>query len=99
MSFPDLVVASQRLHILQLLEQDAGYSHNQHILASGLEALGHAVGMVEVREHIRWLEQAGLLVVRDVHGIGLVASINRAGVDVAMGRVRVDGVERPLPGS
>lgn len=98
MNFIDRVAASQRLHILQLLEQDAGYSHNQHILAAGLGALGHSISMDEVREHLRWLEKAGLLAVKDVHGIGLVATINDRGVEVAKGHLSVDGIERPRPG-
>jgi len=99
MSFLDRVAASQRLHVLQLLEQDAGYSHNQHIMAAGLTALGHAVSTDEVRDHIRWLEKAGVLSVKDVQGIGLVATINDRGVEVTTGRLQVDGIERPRPGA
>ncbi|WP_221800502.1 hypothetical protein [Oceanobacter mangrovi] len=98
MSFLDRVAASQRLYILQLLKRDAGYSHNQHILAAGLTAAGHSISTDEVREHIRWLENAALLAVKDVHGIGLVATINDRGVEVTEGRLSIDGIERPRPG-
>lgn len=98
MSFLDRVAASQRLHVLQLLEQDAGYSHNQHILSAGLGALGHSISSDGVRDHIRWLEKADLLSVKEVFGIGLVATINDRGVEVAKGRLTVDGIERPRPG-
>ncbi len=41
MSYNDMVIASIRLAVLQILEQDTDYSHNEHILQALLGKLGH----------------------------------------------------------
>lgn len=98
MSFADVLSSDQRLLILQLLEQDAAYSHNQRVLCAGLEAMGHAVSTDVVRAHVRWLEELGLVKVSEMDGIGMIVRITQRGVDVAKGRGKVDGVARPGPG-
>lgn len=94
--FNALVSAAIRLALLQALEQDAGYSHNEDILQKMLASLGHEVSADRVRTDLRWLEEQGLLTIEDVAGI-FVARINQRGVDVAKGRGRVDGIARPRP--
>ncbi|WP_297813695.1 hypothetical protein [uncultured Methylophaga sp.] len=96
MSYKDLVTASVRLAILQVLEQDADYSHNEEILQIVLEKLGHSLSSDRVRTELRWLEEQSLLDIEDAGGI-LVARLNRRGSDVAHGRSRVDGIQRPRP--
>jgi Fe2+ or Zn2+ uptake regulation protein len=98
MSFADVLAGDQRLLILQLLEQDADYSHNQRVLHAGLDAMGHAVSMDAMRAQLRWLEEVGLVKVSEMEGIGMIVRITQRGVDVARGRSKVDGVARPGPG-
>ena len=95
--FRDLVDADQRLAILQVLEGDPDYSHNDHILTGALARLGHAVSIDKLRTELQWLEEQGLLTV-DKALVGVwVAKLTRRGEDVALGRARVEGVARPGP--
>ncbi|WP_428242972.1 hypothetical protein [Gynuella sp.] len=98
MNFNDMVKQEQRLLMLQLLEQDAGYSHNENILHRGLNALGHAVSMDAVRAHIELLRDAGLVTVTQSDAVGMIAKVTNRGLDVAQGNTVVSGVARPLPG-
>lgn len=43
MEFSELVDSDRRLVILRALEEDAGYSLNESVIQSVLEALGHNV--------------------------------------------------------
>lgn len=98
MNFAQHVAFNQRLLILQMLEQDAGYSHNETVLQMGLEAMGHSVSLDKVRANMDWLADVSLVTVAD-SAIGKVAKITARGLDVAKGRVVVTGVSRPLPGA
>ena len=75
--FPD-----QRLLILRSLREMAGYSANESILDSCLEEYGHSCSRDVVRNHIRWLEEQGLLTVDEV-GKTLVAKLTGRGDDVS----------------
>tara|TARA_R110002050_G_scaffold269917_1_gene412436 strand:- start:53345 stop:53638 length:294 start_codon:yes stop_codon:yes gene_type:complete len=94
--FNALVTEAARLAILQVLEQDADYSHNQNILQMILESLGHGLSSDRIRTELRWLEEQGLISIESVSSL-LVAKLNQRGLDVAKGRSRVDGVARPRP--
>ena len=96
MSYNQLIAKAVRLALLQILEQDPSYSHNEHILQSLLEHLGHSLSSDRVRTELRWLEEQGLLSIEDLQGI-LIARLNQRGVDVALGRGRIDGIARPRP--
>ena len=96
MSFAELLTADIRLVILRALEEDAGYSHNESILQSVLEAFGHIASRDRVRTELHWLKEQGLVVLKDVMGIQ-VATLTARGADVALGRAVVPGVKRPRP--
>jgi Fe2+ or Zn2+ uptake regulation protein len=98
MNFTERVAENQRLLILQMLEQDAGYSHNEMVLQSGLESMGHSVSLDKVRANMDWLADVSLVTVSE-SSIGKVAKITARGLDVAKGRAVVTGVSRPLPGA
>jgi Fe2+ or Zn2+ uptake regulation protein len=98
MNFTERVAENQRLLILQMLEQDAGYSHNETVLQMGLEAMGHSVSLDKVRANMDWLADVSLVTVSE-SAIGKVAKITARGLDVAKGRAVVTGVSRPLPGA
>lgn len=96
MSFSNLLKEDQRLVILRALVQDLGYSHNESIIHKVLEEFGHACSRDCVRTHLSWLQEQGLLTVKDVAGY-MVATITQRGADVACGRASVPGVNRPSP--
>ena len=85
-----------RLAILQLLQQDYGYAHNEFVLQGALEQVGHGVSGGRLRTELAWLAGQGLIVVSDVAGLSL-AKLTRRGGGVAQGRSRVPGVARPRP--
>lgn len=96
MRFDQLLTESVRLSILQLLEQDPDYSHNEQIIQMALQALGHSLSLDRVRTELRWLEEQGLLSVND-GGDLFVARLNQRGSDVAQGHARIDGIARVRP--
>lgn len=96
--YPDMIKQRQRLLILQVLTEDAGYSHNEAVLHTTLASMGQGISLDALRAELRWLEDVGLVTVEEVKIVGLVVTINTRGVDVARGLARVDGVARPRPG-
>lgn len=87
----------RRLCILRLLHESGG-SANESVLQAGLEQLGHRGQPREtIREDIRFLLDAGLLVV-EWFGSVQVCTISRRGVDVAEGRIKVEGIKKPSIG-
>lgn len=94
MSYADVVASDQRLVILQALEQDADYSHNEHVLRSVCASVGHNVSRDRLRTELNWLAEQGLISVEETAGTQ-VARLTARGEDVAQGRARVPGVARP----
>ena len=95
-SMKEVVVQDQRLLILRSLREMTGYSANDSILDSCLEAYGHSISRDAVRTQMRWLEEQGLITVERV-GETLVAKLTGRGDDVATGQAVVDGVKKPRP--
>ncbi|EPB6723269.1 ArsR family transcriptional regulator [Vibrio fluvialis] len=94
MSFKELLQEDQRLVILRSLHEMAGYEANESIIDSCLDAYGHKISRDMVRNHLAWLEEQGLLTLRDVGGCQ-VARLTGRGEDVATGQAQVPGVKRP----
>ena len=97
MSYSELIAEHIRLAILQVLEQDAQYAHNETVLQAALSAVGHGVSADRLRSELAWLAEQGLLAVSDVGGLQ-VAKLTRRGGDVVLGRTQIPGVARPRPG-
>lgn len=97
MSYSQIVTEDVRLSILEMLSQDADYSHNEHIIGRGLQMLGHALSSDRVRTELQWLAEQGLLSLESV-GELIVAKLNQRGHDAARGLAQVPGVARPRPG-
>ena len=93
MSYLDVVAEDQRLRILQALEQDAGYSHNEHVLRAVLASVGHNISRDVMRGHLSWLEEQGLIELEHA-GSTCVAKLKARGEDVALGRTVVPGIAR-----
>lgn len=91
----DLLDADQRLVILRSLV-DAGGEANESILQDCLDVFGHRVSRDQVRTHITWLAEQGLVVVENI-GSYMVANLTGRGQDVAEGRSTVPGVKKPRP--
>ncbi len=94
----DIFCPNQRIIILQGLEQDADYSLSNEMLQRLLKMYGHSLGIDEVNSRIDWLAEKGLLTKEEIGNGIRVAKLTRAGLDVAKGLVRIEGVDRPLPG-
>jgi repressor of nif and glnA expression len=94
MAFKDLLQQDQRLLILRSLNDMAGYEANESIIDSCLDAYGHKISRDAVRTHLAWLEEQGLVNVREVAGCQ-IATLTQRGEDVATGQAVVPGVKRP----
>jgi hypothetical protein len=97
MSYSQLLADHQRLVILQALQEDAAFSHNEAVLQGMLAAVGHAISIDLLRAHLAWLDEQGLITVQEAPVIGMVAQLTRCGEDVALGRGQIPGVARPRP--
>ncbi|MBE3653483.1 VpaChn25_0724 family phage protein [Vibrio vulnificus] len=94
MSFKELLTEDQRLVILRSLYEVNGYEANESVIDVWLDAFGHKVSRDVVRTHLFWLQEQGLVSLRDVCGIQ-VARLTGRGEDVATGQALVPGVKRP----
>ena len=95
-AYTELLDSDRRLVILRSLEEDAGYTLNESVLHSILEAMGHRVSRDRVRTDMEWLAEQGLVTTHEVVSVK-VATITGRGADVACGRATVPGVKRPRP--
>lgn len=98
MSSPDFRVAlaeDQRLEILRALVSAPDYSAHEHLLRDGLATLGHHPSAAQVRGHLEWLDEMGLITLLGAQV--KVARLTLAGQDVATGAVQRSGVARPRP--
>lgn len=96
-AFGDLVEADRRLVILRCLNEDPGYSLNESVLESMLDALGHNVSRDRIRTDLGWLREQGLVEINEVVNVQ-VAKVTCRGIDVATGKATVPGIKRPRPG-
>ncbi len=94
MSFKTLLTEDQRLVILRSLQEMAGYEANESIIDSCLDAYGHNISRDQVRSHLAWLEEQGLITLRNVSECQ-IAKLTGRGEDVATGQAIVPGVKRP----
>ncbi|MEZ8102134.1 VpaChn25_0724 family phage protein [Vibrio bivalvicida] len=94
MAFKELLKEDQRLVILRSLHEMDGYEANESILDTCLETYGHRISRDAVRTHLAWLEEQGLLTLREVAECQ-IATLTGRGEDVATGQARVPGVKRP----
>jgi len=97
MSFADLMNEDERIVILRALAEDTGgYSANESIIHSILVEFAHHVSRDKVRTQFSWLQEQGLVTLKDTAGCQ-IATLTSRGLDVAAGLVTVPGVKRPRP--
>ncbi|AFL75384.1 hypothetical protein [Thiocystis violascens] len=86
----------RRLLLLRMLQTQNDYTAHEHLLRGGLADLGHRISGDELRNHLAWLDEQGLLVLSA--GPIQIATLTLRGEDVATGVARLPGVARPPPG-
>lgn len=96
-----IFVSMQRILILQGLERDPGRSLSAEMLQRLLRAYGQSLSLVDVVSMLRELEVRGLVRLEqlreDTRSDHLyIATITRAGIDVALGFSRVEGIDPPI---
>lgn len=84
----------QRLVLLRVLSEMPSYRANSSVLSNLLHQLGHTMTRDQVKTELRWLAEQGLLTLEEAGSV-IVATLEERGQDVAEGRARVDGIQRP----
>ncbi|MDF7667973.1 ArsR family transcriptional regulator [Orbaceae bacterium ESL0727] len=97
MSYAEFLKEDQRLVILRILNEMPSYSSNSSIIYSVLEQYGHALSRDQVKTHMHWLAEQGLITI-EILGLVFVARLTERGADVATGKAIVPGVKRPTAG-
>lgn len=94
MMIPAAILPIIRRAILDLIN-DVGGEENDDVLTIMLTGLGHRFPRPAVADQMRWLatHEMGLLEIADV-GPFVVASIRPNGIEVAEGRLKLDGIWR-----
>ena len=97
MSLDDILTHDRRLLVLQALSAAGGYALHERVIQQTIEASSAAVSGDRLRTDLDWLEEQGLIGIE--RGDPWLTKITRRGDDVANGRARVAGVQRPAPGA
>ena len=93
----NIFLPNQRILILQGLEKDAGRTLSNEMLQRLLRSYGHSVSLQDVNSLISWLERRGYVITERLADKALVlATVTRAGLDVALGYSRADGIDPPF---
>jgi Fe2+ or Zn2+ uptake regulation protein len=86
----------RRIVILQGIEQAAGRELSNEMIQRLLRANAHSCSIAEVNEQIAWLENRGYVRTTRLGDSGFINTrITRAGIDVAKGYARAEGIEAP----
>lgn len=92
-----IFLPNQRIIILQGLEKDASRTLSNEMLQRLLKTYGHTVSLADVNTLINWLEVRGYVTAERLSDKSLIlAHLTRAGLDVALGYCRADGIEPPF---
>ena len=94
MSYADHLAANRRLCILQNLIEDGG-SGSETAIEQILLASGHRPGLTRdyVREQLKYLADLDAVSIEYFRDKLMVATITERGVNIAHGRITVDGVK------
>ena len=97
--YRQFLVEDQRLALLRILSELPGYTANTSVLHTLLTNLAHVVSRDEIRSHVSWLDEQGLVEVEPIDGVDglLIVRLVERGGDVAQGRATVPGVKKPGP--
>jgi hypothetical protein len=92
--YEDYLRQDMRLVILRILAEMPTYRSNSSVLYNVLHQYGHSPSRDQVKTECHWLAEQSLVKVEDLNSV-LVVTLAERGADVATGRARVPGVNRP----
>lgn len=87
----------RRLTILKFLLDSPEYTSNASILVEVCNNFGVTSTRDQVAGEVIWLKEQGMVTFED-HGDFIVVTATTRGVEIAQGKARHDGVQRPRPG-
>lgn len=87
----------RRLTILKFLADCAEYTSNASILVEICNKFGVTSTRDQVAGDLSWMRDNGMVTYED-HGDFIVVTATGHGVEIADGRARHEGVQRPRPG-
>jgi hypothetical protein len=86
-----------RLSILRVLTEAPEYSANDSVINTVAGSMGLPTTRDRIRTELTWLEEQGMVTLsRPAEGV-TVACLTERGADVATGRAKVPGIQRPSP--
>lgn len=94
MSYEKTVAKHRRLTILKFLSDSPEYTSNGSILYQVCNQFGVSSTHDQIAGELAWLKEQSMVVIED-HGSVVVVEATQRGVDIAAGRARHDGVQRP----
>ena len=97
-NFYDFTMGHARLAVLRALVEAPNHSANDSVLSMLMETLGLPVTRDQLRTQLGWLDEQGLIRLERPTAALMVAQLRERGGEVALGKARVDGVQRPAPG-
>lgn len=93
----NIFLPNQRILILQGLEKDSGRTLSNEMLQRLLKSYGHTLSLQDVNALIAWLEQRGYVSTERLGEAALIlVHLSRAGLDVALGYTRAEGIDPPF---
>jgi hypothetical protein len=96
MSFNDIRTQDIRRKILSnALAKETNYKENEHIIAKILKLYGHAVSFDQVRTHLQWLQEQGLIEIETLSENVWIAKLTQQGKDAADGNSNIHGIADP----
>ena len=96
--YTDTISKHRRLTILKFLADSPEYTSNASILEHVCNDFGVASSRDQVMGELDWLQEQGFVTYED-NGSFRVATVTSRGVDIAQGKARNAGVQRPRPGA
>ncbi|MBF9049898.1 hypothetical protein GTA62_13000 [Roseobacter sp. HKCCD9010] len=87
----------RRLTILKFLLDSPEYTSNASIMVEVCNTFGVTSTRDQVAGEVAWLKEQGMVTFED-HGDFIVVTATTRGVEIAQGKARHDGVQRPRPG-
>jgi len=94
MSYTETLAKHRRLTILKFLSDSPEYTSNGSILYEVCNRYGITSTDDQIVGELEWLSENGM-VTYDIHGSVMVVRATKRGVDIATGRARHKGVQRP----
>lgn len=99
MSIKAELMKEVRLAILQILNEDFGYSINHQMMARALETIrAYSQTDDQIKTHFHWLAEQNCVTVEEA-GVYTIARLTDDGMSVATGRKIIPGIARPRPSS